>query len=249
MYNEFYNIRAYWIRKKYVLNKNEWILLKLSSRTIKNCRRLWSRRFFPHSYNFLKNRISFKEETMNKELLEKIQKSEFISNKDTIFTEINEVVENTLRLTSELNTGYKTPEEVRNILTNITGKEIDSSVQVLTPFNTDFGVNIRLGKDIFINKSCMFVDLGGIELEDNVLIGPDVKILSVNHSLDPKNRRGVILRSVKIKRNVWLGAGVTVCPGVTIGENSVVGAGSVVTKDVPDNTVYAGVPAKFIKNI
>ncbi|WP_026888983.1 DapH/DapD/GlmU-related protein [Clostridium beijerinckii] len=186
---------------------------------------------------------------MNKELLEKIQKSEFISNKDTIFTEINEVVENTLRLTSELNTGYKTPEEVRNILTNITGKEIDSSVQVLTPFNTDFGVNIRLGKDIFINKSCMFVDLGGIELEDNVLIGPDVKILSVNHSLDPKNRRGVILRSVKIKRNVWLGAGVTVCPGVTIGENSVVGAGSVVTKDVPDNTVYAGVPAKFIKNI
>jgi len=186
---------------------------------------------------------------MNKELLEKIQKSEFISNKDIIFTEMNELVENTLRLTSELNTGYKTPEEVRNILTNITGKEIDSSVQVLTPFNTDFGANIKLGKEIFINKSCMFVDLGGIELKDNVLIGPDVKILSVNHPLDPKNRRGVILRSVKIKRNAWLGAGVTVCPGVTIGENSVVGAGSVVTKDVPNNTVYAGVPAKFIKNI
>ncbi|MNP65237.1 putative acetyltransferase [compost metagenome] len=95
----------------------------------------------------------------------------------------------------------------------------------------------------------MFVDLGGIELEDNVLIGPDVKILSVNHPLDPENRRGVILKAVKIKRNAWLGAGVTVCPGVTIGENSVIGAGSVVTKDVPSNTVYAGVPAKFIKNI
>ncbi|MBN7576826.1 acetyltransferase [Clostridium sp. 2-1] len=186
---------------------------------------------------------------MNKELLEKIQKNEFISYKDIIFTEINEVVENTLRLTSELNTGYKTPEEVRNILAKIIDKEIDGSVQILTPFNTDFGANIRLGKDIFINKSCMFVDLGGIELEDNVLIGPDVKILSVNHPLDPKNRRGVILRSVKIKRNAWLGAGVTVCPGVTIGENSVIGAGSVVTKDVSDNTVYAGVPAKFIKNI
>lgn len=95
----------------------------------------------------------------------------------------------------------------------------------------------------------MFVDLGGIEVEDNVLIGPDVKILSVNHPLDPKNRRGVILKTVKIKRNAWLGAGVTVCPGVTIGENSVIGAGSVVTKDVPSNTVYAGVPAKFIKDI
>ena len=186
---------------------------------------------------------------MNKELLEKIQTSEFISNEDSIFTEINEIVENTLKLTSELNTGYKTPEEVRNILSKITGNKIDNSVQVLTPFNTDFGANIRLGKDVFINKSCMFVDLGGIELEDKVLIGPDVKILSVNHPLDPKNRRGVILKSVKIKHNAWLGAGVTVCPGVTIGENSVIGAGSVVTKDVPNNTVYAGVPAKFIKNI
>ncbi|MDF2503541.1 DapH/DapD/GlmU-related protein [Clostridium sp.] len=186
---------------------------------------------------------------MNKKLLEKIQTSEFISHEDPIFTEISEIVENTLKLTSELNTGYKTPQEVRNILSKITDSKLDSSVQVLTPFNTDFGYNIRLGKDIFINKSCMFVDLGGIELENNVLIGPDVKILSVNHPLNYKNRRGVILKGVKIKRNAWLGAGVTVCPGVTIGENSVIGAGSVVTKDVPNNTVYAGVPAKFIKNI
>jgi acetyltransferase-like isoleucine patch superfamily enzyme len=186
---------------------------------------------------------------MNKILLDKIQASEFISHEDPIFSGINEIVENTLKLTSELNIGYKTPQEVRDILSEITGVEIDNSVQVLTPFNTDFGANIRLGKGVFINKSCMFVDLGGIELEDNVLIGPDVKILSVNHPLDPKIRRGVILKSVKIKRNAWIGAGVTVCPGVTIGENSVVGAGSVVTKDVPNNTVYAGVPAKFIKNI
>lgn len=186
---------------------------------------------------------------MSKELLDKIKIREFISNEDPIFTEINEVLENTLKLTSELNSGYKTPEEIRDILSKITGTEISSSIQVLTPFNTDFGANIRLGNGVFINKSCMFVDLGGIEVEDNVLIGPNVKILSVNHPLDPKNRRGVILKSVKIKRNAWLGAGVTVCPGVTIGENSVIGAGSVVTKDVPSNTVYAGVPAKFIKNI
>ncbi|MBM6839897.1 sugar O-acetyltransferase, partial [Clostridium saudiense] len=96
---------------------------------------------------------------------------------------------------------------------------------------------------------CMFVDLGGIELEDNVLIGPEVKILSVNHPIDSRNRRGVILKSVKIKRNAWIGAGAIICPGVTIGENSVIGAGSVVTKDVADNCVYAGVPAKFIKKI
>ena len=186
---------------------------------------------------------------MSKELLDKIQKMDFISNESEIFTEINKILENTLKLTSELNTGYKTPQEVRNILTEITGSKINDSIQVLTPFNTDFGRNIRLGNGVFINKSCMFVDLGGIELEDNVLIGPEVKILSVNHPLDPKNRRGVILKSVKIRRNAWIGAGATVCPGVTIGENSIIGAGSVVTKDVPSNTLYAGVPAKFIKNI
>lgn len=186
---------------------------------------------------------------MSKELLDKIQKMDFISNESEIFTEINKILENTLKLTSELNTGYKTPQEVRNILTEITGSKINDSIQVLTPFNTDFGRNIRLGNGVFINKSCMFVDLGGIELEDNVLIGPEVKILSVNHPLDPKNRRGVILKSVKIRRNAWIGAGATVCPGVTIGENSIIGAGSVVTKDVPSNTVYAGVSAKFIKNI
>lgn len=186
---------------------------------------------------------------MDKEILEKIQRMDFISNESEIFIEINEILENTLKLTSELNTGYKTPQEVRNILTEITGSKINDSIQVLTPFYTDFGRNIRIGNGVFINKSCMFVDLGGIELEDNVLIGPEVKILSVNHPLDPKNRRGVILKSVKIRRNAWIGAGVTVCPGVTIGENSVIGAGSVVTKDVPSNTVYAGVPAKFIKNI
>lgn len=186
---------------------------------------------------------------MNRELLKLLNEGEFISNEEPIFDEINAVLEKTLRLTWKLNSGYKTPEEVRNILAEITGNEIDSSVHILTPFNTDFGAHIKLGKGIFINKSCMFVDLGGIELEDNVLIGPEVKILSVNHPLDPKNRRGIILNGVKIKRNAWVGAGVTICPGVIIGENSVIGAGSVVTKDVPDNALYAGVPAKFIKSI
>lgn len=183
------------------------------------------------------------------DLIKRIEDMEFISHEDEIFTEINAVLEDTLKLTTELNSGYKTPLEVRDILSEITGKKIDDSVQVLTPFNTDFGRNIKLGKEVFINKACMFVDLGGIELGDNVLVGPEVKILSVNHPLDPRNRRGVILKSVKVKRNAWIGAGAIICPGVTIGENSVIGAGSVVTKDVPDNCVYGGVPAKFIKSI
>lgn len=87
---------------------------------------------------------------MSRELLEKIQTREFISHEEPIFIEINKILENTLKLTNELNSGYKTPEEIRNILSKITGSKIDSSIQVLTPFNTDFGANIRLGKGVFI---------------------------------------------------------------------------------------------------
>lgn len=186
---------------------------------------------------------------MFKSLGENLREKEYISYDDEIFFQINEVLEQTAVLMSELNYGYKNQNEIRNYLKKITGKEIDKSTQILLPFNTDFGLNIKLGRDIFINKGCMFVDLGTIEIGDGVLIGPEVKILSVNHPLDIQKRRDVILKKVIIKNNVWIGAGATICPEVTIGENSVIGAGSVVTRDVPKNTVYAGVPARFIKNI
>ncbi|MGL4850586.1 MAG: DapH/DapD/GlmU-related protein [Clostridium sp.] len=186
---------------------------------------------------------------MSKNLIEALEKREYIPYDDAIFKEINKTLEKTAMLLGKLNEGYKKQEEVREILEKMTGNRIDESTTILLPLNSDFGARIRFGKDIFINKGCMFVDLGGIELEDNVLIGPEVKILSVNHPMEIENRRDVILKGVKVKRNVWIGAGATICPGVTIGENSIIGAGSVVTKDVPTNTVYAGVPAKFIKNI
>ncbi|MGL5646273.1 MAG: DapH/DapD/GlmU-related protein [Clostridium sp.] len=186
---------------------------------------------------------------MNKNLIEALEKRDYISYKEVIFKEINETLEKTAMLIAKLNEGYKKQEEVREILEEMTGRRIDKSTTILLPFNSDFGARINFGKDIFINKGCMFVDLGGIELEDNVLIGPEVKILSVNHPIDVANRRDVILKGVKVKKNAWIGAGATICPGVTIGENSIIGAGSVVTKNVPSNTVYAGVPAKFIKNI
>lgn len=186
---------------------------------------------------------------IRKELIKALEEKEYISYNDEIFTDINKILEKTAKLEAELNMGHKNSDEVKAILKEITGNEIDKSTTILLPFNTDFGARIKLGKDIFINKCCMFVDLGGIELEDNVLIGPGVKILSVNHPLDIAKRRDVILKGVKIKKNAWIGAGATICPGVTIGKNSIIGAGSVVTKDVPENVVYAGNPAKFIKHV
>ncbi|MGL5616472.1 MAG: DapH/DapD/GlmU-related protein [Sarcina sp.] len=186
---------------------------------------------------------------MVRDLVAKLKEKDFISHEEEIFTEINEVLEKTARLSAELNVGYKNKVQIREYLGKIIEKDIDPTVDILLPFNTDFGINIELGKEIFINKGCTFVDLGGIEIKDKVLIAPDVKILSVNHPLEISKRRGVILKKVTIEKNVWIGAGATICPGVTIGENSIIAAGSVVTKDVPKNVVYGGVPAKFIKNI
>ena len=152
-------------------------------------------------------------------------------------------------LLQQLNSRSASQREIRHVLNDVTGQKIDASVEIRLPIRSDYGANLKIGKQVFINSGAMFTDLGGIELEDKVLVGPNVIIISVNHPLDPEKRRGVELKSVLIKENAWLGANATILPGVTVGENAVVAAGAVVSKDVPANTVVAGVPAKVIKKI
>lgn len=139
--------------------------------------------------------------------------------------------------------------EIRNMLTEIIGSKIDESTGIFAPFYTNFGKHIKIGKNVFINHACSFLDMGGITIEDDVLIGPRVNLVTENHPIDPSNRKTLLCSPILIKRNAWIGAGATILPGVTVGENAVVAAGSVVTKDVPNNTIVAGVPAKHIKNI
>jgi acetyltransferase-like isoleucine patch superfamily enzyme len=141
------------------------------------------------------------------------------------------------------------PKEVRNMLSQITGSEVDDSVDVFTPLYINYGKHTKIGKNVFINFDCVFLDLGGITIEDNVLIAPKVSLLSEGHSLEPENRHALLPKAIHIKRNAWIGAGATILQGVTIGENSVVAAGSVVSKDVPDNVIVGGIPAKIIKEI
>jgi acetyltransferase-like isoleucine patch superfamily enzyme len=138
---------------------------------------------------------------------------------------------------------------VRELLSDIIGKPIDESTTIFAPFHVNFGRFTTLGKNVFINHACSFLDMGGITIEDHVLIGPRVNVVTENHPLDPSDRRSLITQPVVIKRNAWIGAGATILPGVTIGENAVVAAGAVVLKDVPANTLVGGVPAKFIKTI
>jgi acetyltransferase-like isoleucine patch superfamily enzyme len=141
------------------------------------------------------------------------------------------------------------PAEIREFLTQITGSEIHESVAVFTPLYINYGKNTTIGKNVFINFDCVFLDLGGITIEDNVLIAPKVSLLSEGHPLSPENRHSLIPGHIHIKKNAWVGAGATIMPGVTIGENAVVAAGAVVSKDVQANTVVGGIPAKTIKTI
>lgn len=182
-------------------------------------------------------------------LLEKIKKANEILKDDKLFEEIHIVKEENEKLIAEMNSGYKSNEEILEYLEKITGKSIDKSVTISLPFQTDFGKHITFGKNIFINKDVMFTDLGGITIEDNVLIGPRALLLTVNHILDPSKRRGLTTGEIIIKKNAWIGAGATVLAGVTIGENSVVAANSTVTKDIPDNVIVAGTPARIIKKL
>lgn len=121
-------------------------------------------------------------------------------------------------------------------------------VRILTPFICDFGNRVTFGKNVFINHSAILSASGGIEFQDGVSVAPGVRIATINH--DFNNRHTIYTYGkVTIKKNAWLGMGCTICPGVTVGENSVVAAGAVVTKDVPDNLVVGGCPAKIIKEL
>jgi acetyltransferase-like isoleucine patch superfamily enzyme len=108
---------------------------------------------------------------------------------------------------------------------------IDKTTTIFVPFHTNFGHHIKLGKNIFINHACSFLDLGGMTIDDDVQIGPKVNLITENHPVDPSKRKYVDLKSTHIKRNAWIGAGATILPGVTVGENSSVAAGAVVNKD------------------
>ena len=158
-------------------------------------------------------------------------------------------VQRTMRLVAEMNTGYHTEAEVRQYLSEITVSEVPDTVRVFTPFNINYGRTTRFGDDSFVNFGCTFLALGGITIEDGVFIGPHCVLATEYHPENPATRHSLLTKPIVIKRNAWLGADVKVLAGVTIGENAIVAAGSVVTKDVPDNMVVAGSPARIVRPI
>lgn len=154
-----------------------------------------------------------------------------------------------LKITTELNNKYHTPEEIREIFSDLTQNEVPETFGMFPPFYTDCGINIKVGKRVFINSCCRFQDQGGIEIGDGSLIGHNTTIATLNHDFNPDKRQNLTPSPVKIGKNVWIGSDCTILPGVEIGDGAIIGAGSVVTKSIPKNTIAVGNPARVIKEI
>ena len=153
------------------------------------------------------------------------------------------------KITCELNYKYHDLNEIRSLFSKLVGYTVSDDFRVFPPFTTDFGKNIHLGKNVFINSGCRFQDQGGIYIGDNTLIGHNVVLATLNHSENPEKRANLIAAPIKIGNNTWIGSNATILPGATIGDGAIIAAGAVVTKNVKENTIVGGVPAKYIRDI
>ncbi|MDE5809844.1 MAG: sugar O-acetyltransferase [Muribaculaceae bacterium] len=183
------------------------------------------------------------------EFIEIMNSGKIIPGGSPIHAKMHELSQEAIRITMELNNAYHTHAEIVALMSELTGNAIHESIGLFPPFYTDCGKNTRIGKRVFINSGCKFQDQGGITIGDDVLIGHNCVIATLNHAMDPDRRADMIPAPVKIGDKVWIGANVTILQGVTIGEGAVIAAGAVVTKDVAPRTVVGGIPAKVIKEI
>lgn len=152
----------------------------------------------------------------------------------------------------ELNSNVYTDKEIRDKERDLFNLDESKYVLIRPPFQFDYGTNMHFSGRFFANKDCFFLDTSDIFFGNNVTIGPRVQIYTSSHEVDVEKRiknMFTLLGQVIIEDNVWIGGGAIINPRVTIGKNSVVASGSVVTKDVPPNTLVAGVPAKVVKEI
>ncbi|TDS07554.1 DapH/DapD/GlmU-related protein [Sphingobacterium paludis] len=181
-------------------------------------------------------------------IFERLRNQESVPFSDPQYAKIGEACGHTKKILVQMNSTAD-PATIRDLLSQITGSSIDETTTVFTPLHINYGKHTTIGKNVFINFDCVFLDLGGITIEDSVLIAPKVSLLSEGHPLTPGRRATLTAGHIHIKKNAWIGAGATILQGVTIGENAIVAAGAIVSKDVPDNMIVGGIPAKIMKSI
>ena len=183
------------------------------------------------------------------EFVERMDSGAVVTGGSDVHRKMHELSQEALRITMELNTSYHTHEEIVALMSELTGTEVHESFGLFPPFYTDCGKNMRFGKRVFVNSGCKFQDQGGITIGDDVLVGHNCVIATLNHVPDPDHRADMVPAPVKIGDKVWIGANVTILQGVTIGEGAIIAAGAVVTKDVPPRAVVGGIPAKVLKYV
>ncbi|MEV6282227.1 DapH/DapD/GlmU-related protein [Kribbella sp. NPDC051770] len=162
-----------------------------------------------------------------------------------------ERVARAIRLTEQLNTvPYDDQPAIRAAWSELTGRAVDDTFRLIPPVYSDHGVNVRVGRHVFVNQGCRFNDVGGIELGDHVMLGPNVSLITSGHPVAPDQRRsGITAAPIRVGPNAWIGASAIILQGVTIGADAVVAAGAVVTRDVPPRTLAAGTPARTIRQL
>lgn len=180
---------------------------------------------------------------------ERMLRREYVDASSELFIMFHQLTQEALKITMEINNKYHTPEEIRELFSNLIGKQVPETFCLFPPFYTECGKNITLGENIFINACCKFQDQGGITIGDGCLFGHSVTIATLNHEFNPEKRASIMPNPVKIGKNVWIGSNSTILPGVEIGDGAIIGAGSIVTKNVPKNTIVAGNPARIIRKI
>lgn len=153
------------------------------------------------------------------------------------------------KTTALINGAYHTDEELRALMSRLVGYRVDDGFRLFPPVYTDFGKNIKIGKDVFVNSGCCFQDQGGVTLGDGCLVGHNVVFATLDHDIRPERRGDMTAAPIVVGKDVWIGAHATILKGVTIGDGAIVAAGAVVTRDVPPNTIAAGVPARVVKTI
>ena len=183
------------------------------------------------------------------EFFASLEKDSYVAGGSERHLLMHEMSQQALKITAEINSQYHTKEELTALMSELTGTKIDDGFGMFPPFYTDCGKNIHLGKNVFINAGCKFQDQGGIYIGDGALIGHNAVLVTINHDENPERRSGMYLLPIHVGKNVWMGANVTVLPGVTIGDGAIIAAGAVVTKDVPENVIAAGVPARIVRAI
>ena len=182
-------------------------------------------------------------------LLEIFNAGEALEMDDDALEACNYFSQEAQKITFEINGSYHDFDEIRRLFSELIGRQVSEDFRLFPPFTTDFGKNIHLGKNVFINSGCRFQDQGGIYIGDNALIGHNVVMATLNHEENPLKRANLIAAPIKIGNDVWIGSNATILPGVTIGDGAIVAAGAVVTRDVLKNTIVGGVPAKYIRDV